>query len=107
DLSVVRHIADRVGVMNLGKLVEMTTTDMLFDDHKHPYTQALLASIPRPNPLEKRERIELTGEVPSPIDPPSGCAIHTRCPFAMDVCKSVEPEFREIEDGRKVACHLY
>src|SRR5699024_1823803 len=72
DLSVVRHIADRVGVMYLGKMVEMATTDELFEDPKHPYTQALLSSIPRPNPGKKRERIELTGEVPSPIDPPSG-----------------------------------
>src|SRR5699024_8750553 len=87
DLSVVRHIADRVGVMYLGKMVEMATTDELFEDPKHPYTQALLSSIPRPNPGKKRERIELTGEVPSPIDPPSGCAFHTRCPFAMDICK--------------------
>jgi len=107
DLSVVRHIADRVGVMYLGKMVETAPTDMLFEDPKHPYTQALLASIPRPNPREKRERIELEGEVPSPINPPSGCPFHTRCPMAMDICKTAVPEFKEIEQGRKVACHLY
>ena len=107
DLSVVRHIADEIGVMYLGHLVEKAPTDELFENPLHPYTKALLSSIPLPNPGEKRERIILKGDVPSPINPPSGCVFHTRCPFVMDVCKTVKPESRIQTPGHEVACHLY
>lgn len=107
DLSVVRHIADEIGVMYLGHLVEKAPTDELFANPLHPYTKALLSSIPLPNPGAKRERIILKGDVPSPINPPSGCVFHTRCPFVMDVCKTVKPESRIQTPGHEVACHLY
>lgn len=107
DLSVVRHIADEIGVMYLGHLVEKAPTDELFANPLHPYTKALLSSIPLPNPGAKRERIILKGDVPSPINPPSGCVFHTRCPFVMDVCKTVKPESRIQAPGHEVACHLY
>ncbi|PKR78505.1 dipeptide/oligopeptide/nickel ABC transporter ATP-binding protein [Halalkalibacillus sediminis] len=107
DLSVVKHISDRVGVMYLGRMVEMTTKEKLFEDPKHPYTQALMSAVPVPDPDAKKERVILQGDVPSPSNPPSGCAFHTRCPRVMDVCKEVRPEFREIEDEHYVACHLY
>ncbi|MFC0091201.1 ABC transporter ATP-binding protein [Allobacillus sp. GCM10007491] len=107
DLSVVRHIGDRIGVMYLGKIVETGPTDQIFQDPKHPYTKALLSAIPSPNPHRKRERIELNGEIPSPIDPPTGCAFHTRCPFAMDICKKETPKNLEVESEQFVACHLY
>ncbi|WKA58267.1 dipeptide ABC transporter ATP-binding protein [Planococcus shenhongbingii] len=107
DLSVVRHIADEIGVMYLGHLVEKAPTDELFANPLHPYTKALLSSIPLPNPGAKRERIILKGDVPSPINPPSGCVFHTRCPFVMDVCKTVKPESRIQIPGHEVACHLY
>lgn len=107
DLSVVRHISDRVGVMYLGRLVELTTTDQLFENPKHPYTQALLSAVPVVDPDYKKERIILKGDVPSPSNPPSGCAFHTRCPEVMDVCKQMRPEFKKDENGHFVACHLY
>lgn len=107
DLSVVRHIADRVGVMYLGKIVENAPTDSLFSDPKHPYTLALLSSIPVSDPEMKRERIKLGSEIPSPINPPSGCTFHPRCPHAMDICKQVVPEAREVEKNHTVACHLF
>ena len=107
DLGVVRHISDRIGVMYLGKLVEESPTDELYDNPLHPYTKALLSSIPVPNPFIKREKIKLIGEIPSPVNPPSGCVFHTRCPFAMDVCKEIEPIMKKMEHGHKVACHLY
>lgn len=107
DLSVVKHISDRVGVMYLGRMVELTNKQTLYDDPKHPYTQALLSAVPMPDPDIERERIILKGDVPSPANPPPGCPFHTRCPQAMDICKNVKPQFKEIDDNHFVACHLY
>ncbi|WP_026703031.1 ABC transporter ATP-binding protein [Salibacterium aidingense] len=107
DLSVVKHISDRVGVMYLGKIVEMADRDELYNNPKHPYTQALLSSVPIPDPDHKQEEIELQGDIPSPSEPPSGCPFHTRCPHVMDICKSVVPVSQEKEKGHNVACHLY
>lgn len=105
DLSVVRYMSDRVAVMYLGKIVEMTESETLFMNPQHPYTKALLASIPIPDPLVKRQKIRLQGEIPSPVNIPSGCRFHSRCPIAQPVCKEVEPELQEV-DGHLVACHL-
>jgi len=107
DLSVVRHISNRVGVMYLGRMAEMGEKEMIFAEPKHPYTQALLSAVPVPNPhIEKnRQRQVLSGDVPSAIEPPSGCHFHPRCPVAFDDCKIVAPAWRRIEDGRWVACH--
>ncbi|GGB52776.1 ABC transporter ATP-binding protein [Fictibacillus barbaricus] len=106
DLSVVRHISDRVMVMYLGKVVEIAEKKSLFDQSFHPYTQALLSSIPVPNPKLNRDRVILKGDIPSPIDPPKGCRFHTRCPFVMDRCKTEEPELREVKANHFVSCHL-
>ncbi|WP_010531599.1 oligopeptide/dipeptide ABC transporter ATP-binding protein [Lentibacillus jeotgali] len=109
DLSMVKQISDRIGVMYLGNLVELTSSDSLYENPLHPYTQALLSAIPIPDPdiEDTRERIILEGELPSPIDPPSGCVFRTRCPFAMDVCAEKRPGWLEVEKDHYVACHLY
>lgn len=107
DLGVVRHISDRVGVMYLGKMVELGGSESLYDKPLHPYTQALLSAVPVPDPNFEREQVIITGDIPSPSNPPSGCTFHTRCPFKMDVCTQVVPKFQEIEPGHSVACHLY
>lgn len=107
DISVVRHISDRIGVMYLGKIVEEAPTERLFDEPLHPYTQALFSAVPGKHRGKKRERIVLRGEIPSPLNPPSGCMFHTRCPFAMDICKKEIPEMKELAPKHKVSCHLY
>ncbi|MEI3604197.1 dipeptide ABC transporter ATP-binding protein [Pseudogracilibacillus sp. SE30717A] len=107
DLSVVKHISDRVGVMYLGNMVELTEKDKLYEDPKHPYTQALLSAVPSLDPDIRKERIILQGDVPDPANPPTGCVFHTRCPKAMEVCKQEKPMFSEVEDRHFVACHLY
>ena len=106
NLSVVKHISDRIGVMYLGKLVEMTTEEKLFESAHHPYTEALLSAVPIAKPQLVRQRIVLEGDVPSPVNPPSGCRFHTRCWLAQDVCKLKEPEWRECAPDHWVACHL-
>jgi oligopeptide transport system ATP-binding protein len=109
DLSVVRHISDRIAVMYLGKLAELADRDELYENPMHPYTQALLSAVPIPDPAieEKRQRIILEGDVPSPANPPKGCNFSTRCPRVMDVCHEVDPEFKDVGDGHWVSCHLY
>ncbi len=106
DLSVVRHICDRVAVMYVGKVVELAEVGDLFDTPRHPYTEALLAAVPLPDPTKRSRESELEGEVADPSDPPPGCAFHSRCRYAQDRCRSEIPKLREISDGRFVSCHL-
>lgn len=109
DLSMVRHIADRVVVMYLGKVAEIGPRDGLYDDPLHPYTKALLSAVPEPDPVahDSANRTILQGDVPSPANPPKGCNFSTRCPVAMDICRRLDPEVTEVKPGRFVACHLY
>lgn len=107
DMSVIKHISDRVGVMYLGKMVELAPKTLLFASPLHPYTQALLSAIPVPSPGVRKDRIILEGDVPNPINPPPGCRFHTRCRYVMDRCRQEEPLLKEKEGGHWVACHLY
>ncbi len=107
DLSVVKHISDRIGVMYLGSMVEFGDKHSIFSNPMHPYTQALFSAVPNPNPDVKMDRIVLKGDIPSPVNPPMGCKFHTRCPKAMEICKHVAPKYLEYEPGHFVACHCY
>ncbi|WP_367184965.1 ABC transporter ATP-binding protein [Nitratireductor sp.] len=106
DLTVVRYLCDRVAVMYLGQIVEIATAEALFADPLHPYTEALLSAVPLPDPAMRIEQIVLEGDVPSPLNPPSGCRFHPRCRYAQDICKKEVPEFRDMSEGRSVACHF-
>ena len=107
DLSVVKHMSDRIGVMYLGNIVEVSGKDDIYEEPLHPYTQALISAIPNPDPLKRKERIILEGDVPSPQNPPTGCVFHTRCPVAMPKCKEIVPQLKEVRPNRQVACLLY
>ncbi len=106
DLAIVEHLTHRVAVMYLGKIVEIAERRTLFANPRHPYTRALLSAVPVPDPTARRDRIILTGDVPSPISPPSGCRFHTRCPYVFDRCRTEEPLLRDVGEGQKAACHL-
>ncbi|MCF1432940.1 dipeptide ABC transporter ATP-binding protein [Agrobacterium vitis] len=106
DLAVVRQVSTRVAVMYLGSIVEIGDTDALYANPSHPYTQALLSAIPQPHKRDKRERILLTGEIPSPLNPPGGCKFSTRCPYAKDICRDLRPPLTPVSAERKVACHF-
>jgi peptide/nickel transport system ATP-binding protein len=105
DLSVVKHISDRVAVMYVGRIVETADTQALFDSPRHPYTEALLSAVPKPDPRRRSQRIVLQGEVADPAHPPSGCAFHPRCRYAVDICRRATPELREITPDHSAACH--
>ena len=107
DLSVVKYISDKIGVMYLGSMVEFGDKNKIFEHPLHPYTNALFSAVPNPNPDEKSEKILLKGDIPSPANPPMGCKFHTRCPQAMEICKHICPKYQEQEPGHFVACHLY
>lgn len=107
DISIVRYISDRIGVMYLGHLMEEAETNELFSNPLHPYTQALLSAVPHANPHISKERIQLKGELPSPIDPPTGCVFHTRCPYATELCSRKVPKMQEITPGHRTACLLH
>lgn len=106
DLSVVHYISDRIGVMYLGQMVELADSDTLYNNPVHPYTKALLSSIPVPDPKKARNSDRLEGELPSPVNPPTGCYFHTRCPLAKDICKNVQPEWIKVEQDHFTACHV-
>lgn len=109
DLSMVKHISDRIGVMYLGNMAELAPAEKLYENPLHPYTKALLSSVPVPDPKveRERERITIEGDIPSPVSPPSGCPFRTRCPMAMDICSEVKPRWLEVESDHWVACHLH
>jgi len=107
DLAVAKHICDRIAIMYLGKIVEMGSAEQVIDNPYHPYTKALVAAIPIPNPLVKVDNVPIKGEVPSPINLPTGCRFHPRCPYATTICRQVEPNLIEVEHDHMVACHLY
>jgi len=106
NLNVVEHISNRVAVMYLGKIVELASDEALYNNPQHPYTEALLSAVPISDPTAQKKRIILEGDVPSPINPPSGCHFHTRCPYKEKICEEIEPEFKDIGGGHWVACHL-
>jgi peptide/nickel transport system ATP-binding protein len=107
DLSVVKHMSDRIGVMYLGNMVEIADRNSLYSEPLHPYTNALVSAIPNPDPRKKSNRIVLSGDVPSPLNPPSGCPFHPRCTLAKDICSQTKPTLKEVKPGHQVACHLY
>ncbi|MGM0902944.1 MAG: ABC transporter ATP-binding protein [Bacillota bacterium] len=107
DLSVVKHFCDRIGVMYLGKMVEVAEKNRLYDEPLHPYAEALLSALPSPHPLKKKNRIILKGDVPSPSNPPSGCTFHPRCSSCMEICKTDAPSLQTVRDQHDVSCHLY
>lgn len=106
DLSVVEHISHYIGVMYLGSIVEIGRKETIFNEPKHPYTKALIASVPIADPTLRKKKIVLTGDIPNPKNPPSGCTFHTRCPFASDICKQAIPEMKKINEEQSVACHF-
>ncbi|MFK5709252.1 ABC transporter ATP-binding protein [Lysinibacillus boronitolerans] len=106
DLSVVEHISHYIGVMYLGSIVEIGRKETIFNEPKHPYTQALIASVPIADPTLRKKKVVLTGDIPNPKNPPSGCTFHTRCPFASDICKQAIPEIKKINEEQSVACHF-
>jgi peptide/nickel transport system ATP-binding protein len=107
DLATAKHICDRIGIMYLGKIVEEAQVEELIDEALHPYTKALIAAVPDPDPSVEKSKAIITGEIPDPIHLPSGCRFHTRCHYMMDICTKVEPEIKEVSEGHRVACHLY
>lgn len=107
DLSVVKHVSDKIGVMYLGEMVETGKAEEIYKKPQHPYTQALLSAIPLPDPTYKKEQIILKGDLPSPINPPSGCRLSTRCPYVMPICKESRPELEAVNSNHRTACHLY